>query len=231
VPEETPLEQARALVHVLDGMRETNVFNDRLALERMEGLHARLRPAWQFFLGGFPLVSSVTYPAQVWFPRIWEKAQMLLAQLEASPDWRPGDAVLVSSTEARWVPARLWSYVESTVETARRTNSLTDWSKVTREAALFLEHEIRLRSGLTDAGRQDLVAKAFKPDGGVLQMKADSALQKSWMSFVQGILGAFANPGAHMIRSHTETFAMGVVGAVSAVLTTMDDELGSLAEA
>jgi hypothetical protein len=46
------------------------------------------------------------------------------------------------------------------------------------------------------------------------------------MHFVMGILGAFGNPGAHMIRKHTETFAMGVVGAVSTVLVALDEEIG-----
>lgn len=129
-----------------------------------------------------------------------------------------------------WVPSRLLEYIGSSLDAARRTDNPTDWGKVTRDAALFLENELRERCSfdVQATGRQDLAAKALAPRTGRLLMDKDDALQKSWMHFVQGILGAFGNPTAHTIRRHSRSFAMGVVGAVSVALVTFDDELGAI---
>lgn len=45
------------------------------------------------------------------------------------------------------------------------------------------------------------------------------------MQFVQGLFAAVGNPAAHTIRRHSESYAMGVVGAASMVLDMLD-ELG-----
>lgn len=133
------------------------------------------------------------------------------------------------SPDEHWIPPRLWTYIQSTVEAARKSKAPTDWGKVTRDACVFLEDEIRKRSGdQSRCSRQDLAAKALKSNGGTLRMNKDSFVQDAWMRFVQGIFGAFSNPGVHTIRKHSASFAMGVVGAVSVVLDTFDSELGPL---
>lgn len=233
MPEDTPVEQAVALVRVLDWMHAGNRYDERGSLDRMERLHAQLKPAWDSFFGGFPLINPVTYPANVWFPRIWEKARTLLSLLEANPTWTPGDAVLVASSEAGWIPERLWAYVSGSIEHARATGKPEHWGQVTANAVRFLEDELRARARLTEEevpGRQAVAARAFRWEGGVLRMKRSKALQEAWMYFTQGILTAFGNPGAHNVRRHKESFAMGVVGAVSAALVTMDEELGPLTD-
>src|SRR5205085_8888163 len=47
--ETSPLEAARALVAVLDEMAGSKDYSDRAALDRMQRLHAELRPAWHQF--------------------------------------------------------------------------------------------------------------------------------------------------------------------------------------
>lgn len=124
-----------------------------------------------------------------------------------------------------WIHPRLRAEIGPSIQRARASARGEDWARVTREAALFLETDIRRRTGIQTHKRQDLAAQALKP-GGPLSFKADAGWQQAWMHYVMGILGAFGNPGAHMIRSHSETFAMGVVGAVSTVLDTLDATVG-----
>lgn len=220
--ERRPFEIAEELVQLLDWMQDNQVFNDRASLDRLEELHAALRPAWDFFFGEFPLINSTTYPPRVWYPRIRERAIAIRAHLKANPDWTPQTRRGLVQ-ELGWIHPRLFDHVLPSIRHARETGRPTDWGRVTREATLFLENEIRQRTGLETQSRQDLGAAAFRV-GGPLQFKTQAGWQEAWMHFVKGILGAFGNPGAHTIRSHSETFAMGVVGAVSTVLVRLDEE-------
>lgn len=124
-----------------------------------------------------------------------------------------------------WVTPRLREHLWPVIQLAQSTAKPTDWGRVTREATLFLETEMRQRTGLESKGRKELASDAFKP-GGPLAFKSDVAWQEGWKLYVMGILIAFGNPGAHTFRSHSQTLALGVVGAVSTVLTALDEELG-----
>ena len=129
-----------------------------------------------------------------------------------------------------WIPERLHRYLKGSMKHARETNEPTDWGNVTSAAVRFLEDEIRTRTNLDAekaSGREVLAVKAFNPDGGVfnLQNKAAS-VQKGWMHFVQGLFLAVANPAAHTVRQHSESYAMGIVGAVTMVLVMLDEEVG-----
>lgn len=223
-PELTPVDVAEELVKLLDWMQENQAFTDRESLDRLEELHAQLRPAWEYFFGQFPLINSTTYPPRIWYPRIRQRAITILAQLRANPDWTP-ETRRGMAQELAWVHPRLFEHILPSLKHARETGKATDWGRVTREATVFLEHEVRVRTGLAVPGRQALAAAAFKP-GGPLNFKAEVGWQNAWMHFVMGLLGAFGNPGAHNLRRHSETFAMGVVGAVSTVVTTLDGEFG-----
>ena len=225
--ETSPLEAARALVAVLDEMAGSKDYSDRAALDRMQRLHAELRPAWHQFSGGFPNVDLATYPPGVWFPRIWERARALLAQLEANPDWTPTRTVASAGAEAAWVPQRLWAFIKGSVRGARETGRSSRWTRVTREAVLFLENEIRLRADLDDVLRSQLAEAAFGPQGR-LRLRKDAAQQEAWMLFVKGLLAGLAQPDERLLLQHSESFAMGMVGAVSSVLVTLDEEIGLL---
>jgi hypothetical protein len=221
--EQPPVEIAREFVALLDEIQDKNAYQDRARLDRLELLHARLRPAWEHFFGSFPIIDPGNYPPRVWHSRIRQKAASLLGHLEANPDWGAGAGQ--ADFGLSWVPRRLLEHIFPIIQLAKATGKPTDWGRVTREATLFLETEIRVRSGLESKGRKDLASDAFKP-GGPLAFKTNDAWQEGWKLYVMGILVAFGNPGAHTIRSHTESFAMGIVGAVSTVLVTLDDEFG-----
>jgi hypothetical protein len=219
-----PVELARSFVELLDQIKATTSYADRDRLDRLETLHAKLRPAWEHFFGSFPVINP-DYPPRVWHPRIRNKAASLLGQLEANPDWRPPGAH--AGPELGWITPRLREHLWPVIQLAQATAKPMDWGRVTRETTLFLENEIRQRTGLQSKGRKDLASDAFKP-GGPLAFKSDIAWQEGWKLYVMGILTAFGNPAAHTFRSHSETFAMGVVGAVSTVLTALDEEKGAL---
>lgn len=126
-----------------------------------------------------------------------------------------------------WILPRLLDYVQSSLIHARLTNTPTAWGKVSRDAVLFLENEIRIRTGITEkADRQNLAALALKSNGAVLRLNKIPAVQDGWMYLVKGLFAVVGNPAAHTIRHHSESYAMGVVGAVTTVLVMLDDELG-----
>lgn len=115
-------------------------------------------------------------------------------------------------------------YIAGSLHYARKTGTAADWGKVTRDAILFLEHELRHRHpDLLDVkGRHDLAGRALNPNGGVFTLNKTKDVQQGWMDYVQGMFAIFGNPAAHTIRSHSDSYAMGVVGAVSAVLVMLD---------
>lgn len=223
-PASEQLQKAEDLVRLLDWMTDTRTFSDRASLQRMEDLCASLRPAWEYFLGAFPLINVNEYPPRVWFPRIRDKATVLLAHLRANPDWGPTTRRGLLE-ELGWIHPPLLDHLLPVIKNARETGSEMEWGRVTREAVLYLEDEIRTRTKLATRSRAELGAAAFKV-GGPLQFKEDAGWQESWMHYVKGILGAFGNPAAHALRSHAEAFAMGIVGAVSVVLVRLDDAFG-----
>lgn len=123
--------------------------------------------------------------------------------------------------------ADLWLAVRELVAVAE--NDPAHWDDVTSRATRFLETQIRNRGfapGDGPPGRRGLV-RAFD-EGGPCELGDDEAQRTAWKGLVAGVLGGVGNPVSHRLSSHARSYAMGVAGAVSLVVTALDERHGPL---
>lgn len=128
---------------------------------------------------------------------------------------------------SEWIHPRLLDHVKDELARAQASGNVKDWAKVSRESIVLLETELRKRSGSPAKGRKDLAADCFAVETGSLRLGDDSAAQEAWKLFVMGLLTGAGNPVLHEAGAHQASYAMGVVGTVSMVLTAIDEAYGS----
>jgi hypothetical protein len=110
----------------------------------------------------------------------------------------------------------LWAFVAADV-------AAESWGKVITQAGVFTEDRIRRWAGRPSAETGvDLMAAVFGPQG-AFRLGVVPAEQDGWHLLARGSTMALRNPGAHRIsdRSDHKTYAMGVLGSFSVLLTQM----------
>lgn len=163
-------------------------------------------------------------PPRMWLAPLRDQAARVVAWLRTHPDWEP---VAGPPQPAGWMHGRLWEAIFDLVELAQRRDTPEAWEDVARKVSVFLESDLRERSGSDSSGRVDVADDALKPDRGTTVIGEGEAEQRSWHLFARGLLGGVANPIAHKIAGQAKSYAMGVAGAASLILTALDEHSGS----
>jgi len=110
----------------------------------------------------------------------------------------------------------LWSKIDHLVAGEK-------WDQVVSQSVIFFEHWVRTRTGLpnTTIG-VDLMKEAFKP-GGPLALASGEAPSEGqgWHLLASGLTMAVRNAAGHRIedRPDARTYAMGVLGTISLLMT------------
>jgi uncharacterized protein Ymh len=186
--------------------------------------HFRLARVFTAIYDAYPIVDT-SYPVRVWTSRLGEQASQALAFLRANPAWKPPRQEPPASNG--WVHRRLWHHIEQQVQIAEKMGLPGEWAKVAREATIFLEGDLRLRADIDPQSRKQVAVDAMNPDGGgKLTLGDNKGQQIAWMNLVAGLLGGPGNAGVHEPGERTETYAMGIVGAVSLILAALDEKYG-----
>lgn len=111
----------------------------------------------------------------------------------------------------------LWSHVAEVVVAGR-------WETVASQAAIWLEDRLRKWSGRaeTEYGTK-LVSNVLRPSDGDFPLGRTEGERQGWMQFGLGIVGAVSNSVRHRIDERTDPkrYALGVLGAVSLLLTEL----------
>lgn len=111
----------------------------------------------------------------------------------------------------------LWQHVAEVVIGER-------WETVASQSVIFLEDRLREWSGRppVEYGKQ-LVANVLRPGGGNFPLGRTDGEKQGWMNFGIGIVGAVGNAARHRIDERTDSkrYALGVLGAVSLLLTEL----------
>lgn len=140
-----------------------------------------------------------------------------LATLEAGPD-----QALVDSSH---LDRGLWRHVQASVESEA-------WGHVATLTAVYVEDRVRSWSGLErETVGFKVMGKAFADDG-PLALGATANERKSWRSLAVGFVGALSNVDRHHIQSRADmkTYALGVLGTGSLLLTQVKFEYPAVAE-
>lgn len=117
----------------------------------------------------------------------------------------------------------LWIDIEDDVLRSRCKALLADtdhYDRVVREASVILESRVRAAARLdkTTIG-VDLMAQAFRPDGGRLHLSDVRSEQLGAMEMFKGLMGFFRNDaGHHVVESWTLDDAVRFVGCVDLLL-------------
>jgi hypothetical protein len=104
------------------------------------------------------------------------------------------------------------------------------WGTAVREAAVYLEHELRRRGRFdTSLVGLDLVTAAMKPGQGPLAIPpvGPAAEQEGWHALARGFVGAVRNRFAHTLPTDGEQLAAGAVFTASLILVAMDTHFPS----
>jgi hypothetical protein len=120
-------------------------------------------------------------------------------------------------TDASWVDPELWAHVGTLVEAE-------DWDKVVRESTALFEDWVRNKAGLpTTVISADLMTRAFKPPGGPLVLGSGHPGEaEGWHKLARGLSEGVRNATGHRIlggRSDAKSYAMGVLGTVTLLMT------------
>lgn len=214
------LGKALELSAILDRMAKTGRYFEANDHIRVNQLLDELRPARVAAKVEIVVRPSSGAPPNVWFSGLVDAARRLVAFLQADIGWEPQTG---PPDPSLWLDPRVWDLVGDRIRVAESTDP-ENWEAVTQRCAVLLESELRRRAGVTSAGRRDVPAIALKEGQGALRLGDDSVQETDWRMFAQGLLGAVASPVAHSVRGHTRAYAMGVAGAVSLILTAIDEK-------
>lgn len=114
------------------------------------------------------------------------------------------------------VDVELWSKIEHLVVGH-------NWDQVVSQSVIFFEHWVRRRAGLpNDLVGVDLMRDAFKAGGPLALAIGESASEtEGWHLLARGLTQAVRNVAGHRIeeRPDAKTYAMGVLGTVSLLMT------------
>ena len=100
------------------------------------------------------------------------------------------------------------------------------WSTAVREAAAYLEHDLRRRGGFDSSlVGLDLLREAMRPTLGPLAMPPSGpvAEQEGWYALARGFFGAVRNPFTHGLPEVTERMAAGAIYTASLLLVALDE--------
>lgn len=149
---------------------------------------------------------------------VWRGIATLDAAIYALEELGPG---ITEHPEA--IEPQLWAYVRADVEAEQ-------WPKAAASTATFLEDKIRNLAGLQpeDHGK-NLMVKIFDPQSGAYPCGNTSGEQEGWKQLAIGFVQATSNVNRHRIqkRDDARTYAMGVLGTASLILTQLRYEHGS----
>lgn len=172
-----------------------------------------------------PLVSASTVAAQIELERLTviKGVTNLVSILQAARQEveidQDADA---PPTDSSWVDLQLWGHVNTLVEAE-------DWDKVVRESTAFFEDWVRTKAWLPKTViSADLMTQAFKPPGGPLVLGSGHPGEaEGWHKMARGLSESVRNATGHRIlgsRSDAKSYAMGVLGTVTLLMTQVRAE-------
>jgi hypothetical protein len=120
------------------------------------------------------------------------------------------------------IDPELWAHVQGLVDAG-------DWEKVAREAAVFVEHKLRLWAAVPPSvtGSVNVFKMAIGAAGFELA-KGTPSEQQGWQQLATGFALALRNVSGHRIsdRNDAARYSLGVLGLASLLLTQVRHEYG-----
>jgi Protein of unknown function (Hypoth_ymh) len=116
----------------------------------------------------------------------------------------------------------LWEHVQGLVDVG-------DWEKVAREAAVFVEHKLRVWAAVPSSVTGSVnVFKAAIGAGGFQLAKVTPSEQQGWQQLATGFALALRNVSGHRVsdRDDAARYSLGVLGLASLLLTQVRHEYG-----